>query len=68
MEGLTVTAFSLSIMGMAALERNHHLPAIPRVMLVGVSLVLFLLLVCIGLLLDRIFGRAPEHKRENTQH
>ncbi len=39
----------------AALERNHHLPAIPQVMLVGVRLVPFLLLLCSGLLLNRIF-------------
>lgn len=50
----------------AALERQHHLPATPQVMLVGVRLVPFLLLVCIGLLLDRVFGRGPKHRPENA--
>ncbi len=50
----------------AALERTYSLPAVPQVMLVGVRLVPFLVLVCIGLLLDRIFGRASVHKQGDT--
>ncbi len=50
----------------AALEGNHHLPATPRVTLVGVRLVPFLLLVCIGLLLDRFFGEGPVRQPEYT--
>ena len=50
----------------AALERNHHLPSTPKIWMVGVRLVPFLMLLCIGLLLDRILARVPVHHRENT--
>ena len=40
----------------AALERTHTLPTVPRLWGVGIRVVPFLLLLCVGLLLDRIFG------------
>ena len=40
----------------AALERSHTMPSVPRIWGVGVRVVPFLLLLCVGLLLDRIFG------------
>jgi hypothetical protein len=50
----------------AALERNQHLPATPKIRIVGVGLVPFLVLVRIGLWLDRIIGRVPAYHSENT--
>jgi hypothetical protein len=50
----------------AALEDNHYLPAAPQVVLVGVRSYLFLLLLCIGLILDRVFGRARKHREKNV--
>ena len=49
----------------AALERTHTLPSTPSIWMVGVRLIPFLLLVCIGLLLDRISGRmvSPDPER-----
>ncbi len=46
----------------AALLANQSMPAAPTMSLVGVRLVPFLLLVCIGLLLDRWFGRKAAQK------
>lgn len=40
----------------ASLERSHTLPAVPQIWMVGVRLVPFLFLVCIGLLLDRVIA------------
>ena len=40
----------------AALERTHTMPTVPRLWGVGIRVVPFLLLLCVGLLLDRIFG------------
>ena len=48
----------------AALERNQHLPSVPQMSLVGVRLVPFLLLVCIGQILDRIFDRARRIQKD----
>ena len=46
----------------AALERTHTMPTVPQLWGVGIRLVPFLLLVCVGLLLDRILGdRRSEH-------
>lgn len=44
----------------AALEQNHSLPTTPESWWVGVRLVPFLLLLCLGLLLDRVLGRAKK--------
>lgn len=40
----------------AALERTHTMPTVPVIWGVGIRVVPFLLLLCLGLLLDRIFG------------
>ena len=40
----------------AALERSQTMPSVPRLWGVGIRVVPFLLLLCVGLLLDRIFG------------
>ena len=40
----------------AALERTHTMPTVPRLWGVGIRVVPFLLLLCVGLLLDRTFG------------
>ena len=39
----------------AALERTHTMPTVPRLWGVGIRVVPLLLLLCVGLLLDRIF-------------
>ena len=45
-----------------ALERTHTMPAMPVLWGVGIRIVPFLMLLCVGLLLDRIFGaRQPEN-------
>ena len=40
----------------ASLERSQTMPSVPRVWGVGIRVVPFLLLLCVGLLLDRLFG------------
>ena len=48
----------------ASLERSQTMPSVPRIWGVGVRVVPFLLLVCVGLLLDRIFGAGPRRHTE----
>jgi len=46
----------------AALERTHTMPTVPRLWGVGIRVVPFLLLLCVGLLLDRIFGAGASRR------
>ena len=47
----------------AALVRNQHLPSAPQMSLVGVRLVPFLILICLGLITDQIYSRTPRIKK-----
>ena len=40
----------------AALEKNQHMPAVAQINLVMVRTLIFLILACLGLVLDRVFG------------
>ena len=48
----------------AALVRNQHLPSAPQMSLVGVRLVPFLILICLGLITDRIYSRTTRIKKD----
>jgi hypothetical protein len=50
----------------AALLNTHSLPSTPRISWVGVRLIPFLALLCLGLILDRWLGRKNVHHHAET--
>ncbi len=47
----------------AALGRTQTMPSVPQIWGVGIRVVPFLLLLCVGLLLDRVFGAQRVERR-----